>query len=66
MTARRLFLFITLIPVFTSAQADWSANIGWASDYYYRGRLQKCSSASGGVAFTDGGFYAGVWAADVG
>lgn len=66
MTARRLFLFLSLLPIFTLAQADWSANIGWASDYYYRGILQKSSSASGGVDFTHSGFYAGVWAADVG
>lgn len=48
------------------AQADWSANIGWASDYYFRGILQKSSSASGGIDFDHQGFYAGVWAADVG
>jgi len=48
------------------ARADWSANIGWASDYYFRGILQKSSSASGGVDFEKSGFYAGVWAADVG
>jgi uncharacterized protein (TIGR02001 family) len=66
MTAQRLLLLLTLTPFFTSAQADWSANIGWASDYYFRGILQKSSSASGGVDFTHSGFYAGVWAADVG
>lgn len=48
------------------ANAEWSANIGWASDYYFRGILQKSSSASGGVDFDKNGFYAGVWAADVG
>lgn len=48
------------------ARADWSANIGWASDYYFRGILQKSSSASGGVDFEQSGLYAGVWAADVG
>ncbi len=49
-----------------TAQADFSANIGWASDYYYRGILQKSSSVSGGIDFEHTGFYAGVWAADVG
>ena len=45
--------------------ADWSANVGFASDYYYRGILQAPSSASGGIDFEKGGFYAGTWAADV-
>ncbi len=49
-----------------AASAEWSANLGFASDYYYRGLFQKQSSASGGVDFAAGGFYAGVWAADVG
>lgn len=48
------------------AQADWSANLGWASEYHFRGILQKTSSASGGVDFEQAGFYAGTWAADVG
>ena len=49
------------------ANAGWSANIGYASEYYYRGILQKNSSASGGIDYeSDGGFYVGTWAADVG
>ena len=50
----------------TAAQADFSANIGWASDYYYRGIFQSSSSASGGLDYEGGGFYAGTWLADVG
>ncbi len=50
----------------TSAYAGWSANIGYMSEYHFRGILQKNSSASGGIDFTSGGFYAGTWAADVG
>lgn len=49
----------------SQAHAEWSANIGWASDYYYRGIFQARSSASGGIDFSRGGFYAGTWAADV-
>ena len=49
-----------------AAQADFSANIGWASDYYYRGIFQASSSASGGLDYEKGGFYAGTWTADVG
>ena len=48
------------------ANADWSANLGWASEYHYRGIFQASSSASGGLDFEQGGFYAGTWAADVG
>ena len=48
------------------AHADWSGNLGYASEYHFRGILQKNSSASGGLDFESGGFYAGTWAADVG
>ena len=49
-----------------TAQADFSANLGYASEYHYRGIFQKNSSASGGVDYESGGFFAGTWAADVG
>ena len=45
--------------------ADVSANIGWASQYVYRGIFQSKSSASAGLDLEAGGFYAGVWGADV-
>jgi hypothetical protein len=45
---------------------DFSANIGYNSEYIYRGIPQKTSSAFGGVDFEAGGFSAGAWAADVG
>ncbi|MBL4827882.1 MAG: hypothetical protein JKY66_09270 [Spongiibacteraceae bacterium] len=48
------------------ALAEVSANVGFASEYYYRGVLQKSSSASAGLDFEQSGFYAGTWAADVG
>ena len=50
----------------TTAAAEVSYNIGWASEYYYRGILQKNSSASAGVDYEDSGFYVGAWTADVG
>ena len=50
----------------TPAMAEVSYNIGYASEYYYRGILQKESSASAGVDFENGGLYAGLWTADVG
>ncbi len=59
------FVFAALFLAST-ANADWSANIGWASDYYYRGIFQASSSASAGIDYESGGFYAGSWTADVG
>jgi uncharacterized protein (TIGR02001 family) len=51
----------------TVASADVSYNIGMVSEYYYRGIFQKNgASASAGVDYEEGGFYAGAWTADVG
>lgn len=49
-----------------TASAQVSYNVGWASEYYFRGVLQKNSSASAGIDYENGGFYVGSWAADVG
>jgi len=49
-----------------SAAAEVSYNVGYASEYHFRGILQKTSSASAGVDFEQDGFYIGTWAADVG
>ena len=59
---------IALVALFfaSMANADWSANIGWASDYHYRGIFQSSSSAFAGIDYESGGFYAGSWTADVG
>jgi uncharacterized protein (TIGR02001 family) len=48
-----------------AAQADLSANVGFASDYYFRGIFQATSSASAGLDYESSGFYVGTWAADV-
>jgi len=45
--------------------ADFSANIGWNSQYIYRGIFQSKSSAMAGVDMEAGGFYLGAWGADV-
>ena len=45
---------------------DFSANIGYNSEYIYRGIPQKSSSAFAGVDFEAGGFSVGAWTADVG
>tara|TARA_B100000900_G_scaffold413545_1_gene437813 strand:- start:1215 stop:1850 length:636 start_codon:yes stop_codon:yes gene_type:complete len=52
------------VPVVS--HADVSYNVGFVSEYYYRGFFQKGSSASAGIDFEEGGFYAGAWTADVG
>jgi len=64
-TARRAALVLALLSGTGLAQADLSANIGFASDYYFRGILQSPSSANGGIDFEHNGFYVGTWAADV-
>ena len=65
-TIRKAGLAASLLAVSSVASADWSANLGFASDYYFRGYFQNSSSASGGVDFEANGFYAGTWTADVG
>ena len=64
--ATRLTLLTTLLLGSSIASADFSANVGYASEYHFRGILQKNSSASGGLDYESGGFYVGTWAADVG
>jgi len=61
----RLLLISSLLLATASANADWSANLGWTSDYYFRGIFQKSSSASAGLDYESKGFYAGTWIADV-
>ena len=50
----------------TTAVAETSYNVGYVSEYYYRGIYQKNSSASAGVDFEEDGLYVGAWTADVG
>lgn len=64
-TARGLLASAVLMLGSGPALADVSANIGWASDYFYRGILQAPTSASAGIDFEHKGFYIGSWAADV-
>jgi uncharacterized protein (TIGR02001 family) len=47
------------------SQAEATANIGWVSDYIFRGILQAPTSAYAGVDYTSGGFYVGTWNAEV-
>ena len=65
-TPSRTGLLVTLLTATGVANADWSANLGFASEYYYRGIFQESTSANGGIDFDTGGFYVGTWTADVG
>lgn len=45
-----------------SAMADLSGNLGFVSDYYFRGIYQDTSSASAGLDWEhESGLYAGTW-----
>jgi uncharacterized protein (TIGR02001 family) len=65
MNSRKTALVILALLITGAAQADVAANLGFASDYYYRGIFQAGSSASGGLDYEHGGFSAGTWVADV-
>ena len=55
------------VMISTNAVAgEVSYNVGFASEYYFRGVFQNDSSASAGIDYENGGFYAGAWTADVG
>lgn len=48
------------------AEGSFSANVGYVSEYHFRGIQQTASgSASAGLDYEEGGFYVGTWAADV-
>ncbi len=66
MNIRKSALVASALLVTGAAQADISANLGFASEYYYRGIFQAESSASGGIDYEKNGFYAGTWTAVVG
>ena len=53
-------LFLTM-----DIQADVSANVGFESEYIFRGIAQEKSSASAGLDYSSNGFYVGTWAAQV-
>jgi uncharacterized protein (TIGR02001 family) len=60
-------LTLSLAAVSAPALAvDLSANIGYNSQYIFRGIPQKNSSAMAGLDLEAGGFYLGTWGADVG
>jgi uncharacterized protein (TIGR02001 family) len=66
-----LALSAVALPAYGQDEAgrtpQFSANIGWASDYRFRGFTQtrEKPAVQGGVDVTVGWFYAGVWASNV-
>ena len=46
------------------AESSVSANVGFVSDYYFRGSNLGDAGVYGGVDYEAGGFYAGVWVID--
>lgn len=69
MQKRRLLSTVIIatgaLPAVSSAEL--TANVGWASDYIFRGFFQEDSSPFGGIDYAhESGFYAGIWGADVG
>lgn len=51
---------------YASAAGSITTNIGVVSEYHFRGVQQTSdASASAGLNYSNGGFYAGTWAADV-
>jgi uncharacterized protein (TIGR02001 family) len=50
----------------TAQEAEVSANVGWVSEYFYRGLPQKASSGSAGLDINFPNVFLGTWAADVG
>ena len=60
---------IALLAMTSLSQAEsevsYSANLGFMSDYMYRGVHQSSSSAMGGFDIEYGSFYVGTWFADL-
>lgn len=57
---------LATLPWQAAPAQDLSANLGYNSEYVYRGIPQKSSSAFGGLELQHGGLYLGAWAAEVG
>lgn len=61
-----LFIMCGAVQAQDEPEASLSANIGFLSNYIFRGVEQNTSAANGGLDYEAGGFYVGTWAADVG
>ena len=63
----RILTTLAIVLAGPTAQAEVTGNMGWMSDYLFRGIPLSSSSAMLGLdwAQDEGGFYTGVWAANV-
>ena len=60
-------LALSTLAVPAASMAEVTANVGFSSEYIFRGVFQEDSSAYAGVDYaSDNGFYIGTWGADVG
>ena len=66
MAATALLAVFILPAVGLAQEVEVTANVGWVSEYLYRGIAQNTSSASAGIDMAAGALYLGSWAADVG
>jgi uncharacterized protein (TIGR02001 family) len=63
--ARTLLAALGLAAGQAAVAADFSANVGFMSEYFFRGIKQSDATAYAGLDLEAGGFYLGTWAADV-
>lgn len=64
---KRALAIVSFIFASLGANAsELSANVGWNSEYIFRGVPQSDSSAFAGLDVEHSGFYLGTWVADVG
>ncbi|MDG2159363.1 MAG: TorF family putative porin [Gammaproteobacteria bacterium] len=52
-------------PAVSKEESSVSYNVGYMSDYWYRGVYQSTSAVSFGADYENGGIYIGTWWADV-
>ena len=65
MLAGLALLAVTTLSHAEGPEISYSGNIGFMSDYMYRGVHQSSSSAMGGLDLEYGNFYLGTWFADL-
>lgn len=58
-------LVATAVLTTTATSAEVTGNLGFMSNYVFRGVEQNDSSAMGGLDWGHEGFYLGIWGADV-
>ena len=68
-TMKKLIAGTVLLAIsslsYAESEISYSANLGFMSDYMYRGVHQSSSSAMGGFDIEYGNFYIGTWFADL-